>query len=656
MINNVVCNHQLRILAVILVVVASTSSLTAEDYAKLSPFGAVHWNADEPPEVRIDGTWYTIVAIEDVPIDEVIAFCNATWPEGAKKRFNEDLVEVLSRMGHRPNAKVTLKLTELESKKEVTLNDVVMTRENRNAIRRQSRIDDEIREALSELDKNKNERIDFGEVDDEAILAELKQVDLNGDDIVTVLEMKTFLQRALGPGRKTTISTDQAVADCDEFRKQLEERFAYLHANNVDYRSAISAVIETLEANDSKTVRVDDLEVEIGKVITMFIDGHAGPRGLPRSKRGRHSLPFILNVAGDGFVAVNFDRTSLVDTVRPYVVSLDGVDMERWLAAMDPYVCQGSPQHNRRRCARFVEFIDHGRDKLGLPTSHQLRVGLASRDRTQQTVKTFDLTVDRGREVDLPDKDCQVLGENIGYLRLATFSGDSNATELIRQWMPKFEDTKALIIDVRNNGGGSRQALLELFPYLLKTGEAHIGNVCAYRLYRDFKEGHLEARFAYREDDPRWDENELAAIKRFKSVFRPEWEMPSGEFSEWHYLVLSKREGDRRFHYDKPVVLLTNSHCFSATDIFVGAFKGFRNVTIMGQSTGGGSARTHAAFLPNSGIEIRLASMASFQPNGLLYDGRGVAVDVRVEESPQSFLVGGHDNVLDAAVKFVSMQ
>jgi hypothetical protein len=41
--------------------------------------------------------------------------------------------------------------------------------------------------------------------------------------------------------------------------------------------------------------------------------------------------------------------------------------------------------------------------------------------------------------------------------------------------------------------------------------------------------------------------------------------------------------------------------------------------------------------------------MASFRPNGKLYDGSGVEVDIEVHPDPTFFIFGGHDLVLEAA-------
>lgn len=566
------------------------TSLPEEDYPKRSPFSELRWS-DSRPEARIGGTWYAVHAVNGVPIDDILSFCEKNWPNKVRRRFVEDLVEVLSKMGKAPGASTTIDVTNLETGSRSTLRDVPMTRANRQRLRS---------------------------------------------------------KRIRRPERKASVTAEQALHDINDFQRQLESRFAYLHANHVDYKSALNKI----RASVTDPMDVNRLEAEIGKVISMFIDGHASPRGINRNAQRGHRLPFLLEISGDRFVAVNRDRQSLVAPGFPYVASIDGIRIERWIAAMDPFIAQGSPQHDRARATNYLNLIDHARRQLERPTAKPLALLLRSEDGTKQTTMTVEVPDNPPPRADMRYRNGGLIAGSIGYLRLPTFEGE-DAVNRIREWMPRFQDSTGLIIDIRDNGGGSREALRELFPYFLKPGEVRIGNVCAYRLYERFSHDHLASRFAYREDDERWTKVERTAIRRFAATFRPEWTPPQDQFSQWHYLVLTRAEGDGRYYYDKPVVLLTNPYCFSATDIFAGAFKGHTGVTIMGQSTSGGSACSKRETLPYSGIEVRLASMASFQPDGLLYDGRGVAVDVFVAPSPESFLLDGNDNVLQAGIDFI---
>ena len=45
--------------------------------------------------------------------------------------------------------------------------------------------------------------------------------------------------------------------------------------------------------------------------------------------------------------------------------------------------------------------------------------------------------------------------------------------------------------------------------------------------------------------------------------------------------------------------------------------------------------------------------MASFRPDGRMYDGRGIEVDVEVDPAPEFFTTSGDDAQLDAAVNHI---
>lgn len=98
--------------------------------------------------------------------------------------------------------------------------------------------------------------------------------------------------------------------------------------------------------------------------------------------------------------------------------------------------------------------------------------------------------------------------------------------------------------------------------------------------------------------------------------------------------------------------MLSNAAYFSATDGFLSAFGELPQVALIGQASSGGSGATKRFQLPNSGLEVKLSSMASFRSNGKLFDGNGIAVDIPVSPDAIDF-VGETDVVLDKAIEWV---
>ncbi|MGE4632803.1 MAG: S41 family peptidase, partial [Planctomycetota bacterium] len=248
-----------------------------------------------------------------------------------------------------------------------------------------------------------------------------------------------------------------------------------------------------------------------------------------------------------------------------------------------------------------------------------------------------------------PRSESRLLDDNLGYLRLARM--DNTAVQEVYRWMPRFRETNGLIVDVRGNGGGSREALLALAGFLLGDKESPwVGNFAVYRKSSKFDEDHLAKRFMRRLDSAEWTPEQRSAIDRAFATFKPEWQTPDG-FSKWHALVLDRTGHPQEFPYTKEVVILSDAGCFSATDIFLGALEIHPRVTLMGTPSSGGSARSQRFTLDLSLIEVKCASMASFRPNGWLYDGRGIEVDIEVHPDPTFFINGGRDKALERAIE-----
>lgn len=171
---------------------------------------------------------------------------------------------------------------------------------------------------------------------------------------------------------------------------------------------------------------------------------------------------------------------------------------------------------------------------------------------------------------------------NVGYLELLGFNGLSEAGATGVAAMNFLANADALIIDLRQNGGGSPDMIGLITSYLFDD-RVHLND------------------FHYRERD----------------------EMQ--QFWTWPYV-----EG-RRFGQAKPVYVLTAKRTFSAAEEFTYNLKNLKRATIVGETTGGGAhpggprrITDHFAVWVPSGRAINPVSKTN-------WEGTGVEPDIKVE-------------------------
>ncbi|MDR0768308.1 MAG: S41 family peptidase [Dysgonamonadaceae bacterium] len=193
----------------------------------------------------------------------------------------------------------------------------------------------------------------------------------------------------------------------------------------------------------------------------------------------------------------------------------------------------------------------------------------------------------------------QILEDNIGYLYYGNFSsviGETNLDYIIHG----MSDCRGLIIDVRNNGGGLLSNVNKIASRFV-TEKTLVG-------YMQHKTG--KAHDAFSEPVARYIE-------------------PSA-----------------RLHYQKPVVVLTNRSCFSATNDFVNAMRYCPKVTILGDRTGGGSGLPFSSELPNGwSVRFSVCPMLDADKNHLEL---GIEPCIRKDLLP-SDVEKGKDTLIEAA-------
>lgn len=158
----------------------------------------------------------------------------------------------------------------------------------------------------------------------------------------------------------------------------------------------------------------------------------------------------------------------------------------------------------------------------------------------------------------------RILDDNVGYVVCESFShaiGEGNLSDMLHH----LRTCNGLIIDVRGNTGGQ-----------LNYAER------------------LASRFT--------NERRLVGYSAFKTgPGRSAFSSPTAEY-------LEPSQGVR---WQKPVVVITNRECYSACNIFVRNMARCPNITLLGDTTGGGSGMPFSSELPN-GWSVRFSASPSF--------------------------------------------
>ena len=197
-----------------------------------------------------------------------------------------------------------------------------------------------------------------------------------------------------------------------------------------------------------------------------------------------------------------------------------------------------------------------------------------------------------------------ILPDNIGYIYVPSFSnsiGEGNLDECLHA----LALCRGLIIDVRNNGGGSL-SYAETLASRFTNKRVLTGYIC-----HKTGTGH-------------------------------------SDFSEPQPVYLDSSD---RIRWQKSVCVLTNRSSYSATNDFVKIMHILPKVTIVGDHTGGGSGLPYSSELPN-GWSVRFSACPSFDVN-MQHTEFGIEPDIRVEMTDED-RARGMDTIIETARQLLS--
>ncbi|UII77651.1 S41 family peptidase [Flagellimonas sp. HMM57] len=470
--------------------------------------------------------------------------------------------------------------------------------------------------------------------------------------VLVVSILISFFSFDKEPEYLTRSAIEQDLAFFDEF---LQNNSSYQGLNGYNYKKDFDAFLEGTK--DSAITKVDFgmfLTTSIGKIG----DRHAYVRGdqLPNNL----FLPFIVAPIKNKVIALEFDQSKTeyrpLYPEYPFLKSINTAPINDFLKRLRPKDVKAPKAAFQTRAVKELKYMERNyavMDKkppkeflFTFTNGNTDTIVKTSLESKRSKYKTWDERFARlyGQEkeelnnLELCKSLLRIDEDNIAYARLPSMVHSRDAPiffKYFNRFFQEVKNSKALIIDVRSNGGGTRDLIRELAGYLVHPDSIHVVNVakqrCKLPLSEHLKRS-LHRRFLFSKEE--LDSEEQNAVKKFMAAFSPMYTLDDKKFSQYHFYVLNgKKISNNKYHYDKPVYILANERSFSAASILVSVFKGLPNVNIVGVNTDGSSGNSVAFRLPNSKIEGKISTMVSYQKNGKILDGVGTEPDIVIERN-----------------------
>lgn len=195
-----------------------------------------------------------------------------------------------------------------------------------------------------------------------------------------------------------------------------------------------------------------------------------------------------------------------------------------------------------------------------------------------------------------------VTPEHIGYIYIRSWS-DNQTPAHFNQILEGMRSTRALIIDVRLNGGGSE-------PLARDVAARFIDGTYTYG-FSQIRNGPMHT--------------DLSAKRPRVVTARGPW------------------------RYDRPVLLLIGQRCMSSSESFVAMMAGGPQVTTIGDRTAGSSGNPQIINLPLA-MTVSVPQWIDYFPDGSILDERGIEPKIQFAAQPGAF-DGDRDDLLASAIE-----
>jgi C-terminal processing protease CtpA/Prc len=458
--------------------------------------------------------------------------------------------------------------------------------------------------------------------------------------------------------RDRWLSAEQIISDV----ALAQEAYSRIHpgylryADDTTMREAWSSITDRASANGG--LRLGEFYLAVQLALTNIRCDHTKAE-LPIVMRNARAgqplyLPFRWElIEGRGIVAAPLERGDL--SRGDEILAIDGRPLPEVVSAVGQYIpVDGYTDWARRgQISRSLEFVGGAMDHFGVllwDTVPKVGLQIRSTNGDERTVTLDRISFeewtalgDRSRANFVDAVDFERIGDDTGYLRIDTFVNYRRPVDPHTVYAPIFEKMASegrtrLILDLRNNGGGSTDAAHALASYLIEEAMPLKRSMTVATLDLSGLKEHLST----------WDERALNPDPRgFIANEDGTYTLRDGIVDDTKVIAPAE------FAFDGELIVLTSSNNSSGSTNLLAVLSEQERTTLIGEPTGGSAEGPTAGILftltlPESGIRTRIPlfryrnNVSEFEP------GLGVSPDIAAPATVDAFRAG-KDPALEVA-------
>jgi C-terminal processing protease CtpA/Prc len=456
--------------------------------------------------------------------------------------------------------------------------------------------------------------------------------------IVTIILVLYYYKR-----EKCYLTKSEAIEEINNIRIILNKNSPYYLINKKNVDSSLNSFVKIV--NKKNNITKNEFALQIEKVLGCLKDRHSNIEIAKECENNSEKyLPFSIAPLGDNKIIAlqktKNDEFTFYIKKYPYLKKINDIDVNFYINESN-YFNKYAPRYSKLYNGVENLYKLHNLDTLFANTT---KVKFTFSDFKKDTTLILKYTDRKSKWKDILYKTdnsnenikYKIDSKNNAYIRIPEMyskKGNKDVFLELEKIMSKSKESKSLIVDIRNNPGGTRDLINFFSNYFISKNDSFLANIVSVNENIDNETiNQLNSRGLYSYNYYKNNPKKVEIINAFVKNFKPVNILKNSTFNQYYYAIIGRNDiNNLTYYYDKPIYILINENTFSAASVFASVFKDIKNINLVGICTNGSSGLSKKFTLKKT--VIKLSQMISYQKNGNLFDGMGTEPNIKIERS-----------------------